>query len=79
MSQSAGNDNPMSSRPSDVTLRAYGFESQSSTMNATGKETANLSENKASLINRKLVNPQTEDVPAAVHAPLIVQLTLAAN
>jgi hypothetical protein len=74
---STGNDNPMSSRPSDATPRASGFESQPSTMNATGTETANLSENKAGLINRKSINPQTQDVPAAVYTPLIAQLKLA--
>ena len=79
MSQSTRNVNTMSSRPSDATLGAYGFESQSSTMNATRTHTANLSENKAELINRKLINPQTADVPAAVYTPLIVPLKLAAN
>jgi hypothetical protein len=63
----------------DATLKAYGFESQSSTMNPTGTDTANLSENKAELINRKSINPQTTDVPAAVYTLLIVPLKLAAN
>ena len=78
MSQSTRNVNTMSSRPSDATLGAYGFESQSSTMNATGTDNANLSGNKAELINRKSINMQTTDVPAAVYTPLIVPLKLAA-
>jgi hypothetical protein len=76
MSQSTRNDNPM--RPSDATLRADDFESQSST-NATGTDTANLSENKAELINRKSINPQTTDVSASVYTPLIEPLKLVSN
>jgi hypothetical protein len=45
-------------------------------MNATGTDNANLSGNKAELINRKSINMQTTDVPAAVYTPLINRLNL---